>query len=191
MLKLLDVKIDDYVDAELVNSDEFKPFGKHVAAGKPIVSHEFPLMIILIQNEPKDIFKSGIWTIVSAKFIETLHKLKAGDCFQYFDTDVRFKNGNSAGKYYFLHIVRRIDCFDEAKSSYEMKNGWYFNVKKLEIIHESVSDEDLVFRVDNLGRALLILNSLSLEFFQRSDLKGIDYFSLDEWNNRYKIGSTQ
>jgi len=181
MCKIIHVLTDSYIHAEIENFDEFTAFGRNVALTLPIDS-SFPEMKIQAYAVPDDIFKTGVWTLISENILRVLYSLGAKSYIQIFRADVKLKSGCSAGNYYVLHVLKQVDCFDEINSKFEKKNELYCNVKKLEIIHNNVCDEDCIFRISNFPNSPFILNSRAAKEFKNSDLKGIEYFSIEEWN---------
>lgn len=184
MIKVVYFEPDWYIDANIVNFDDFKKYGKPLASGEPFDS-SFPQMDLFIRGKPGDIFKSGIWTIVSKKFVELLRQLGCDEYFQSFPVNVSNpKVRRVFDGYSIIHVTHQVDCFDESNSRFEIKNGHYAStsVKRLFIDESKVSDNDLLFRIKNYPKMLIILNSITAPKFEEAKLKGVQLYSFTEWN---------
>jgi hypothetical protein len=183
MNKIIYTAADSYIQAEMDNANELSSFETAAVSVQPL--SDFPVMKVTLYRKPDDIFKAGMWTVVSKKFIELLYSLGASDCIQAFKAEVKSKSGRSYGDFFVLHVIRKVECFDINKSKFKLKQGFYFEVENLQILPEQVGTKDYIFKIDKLVNNPIVLNDSAFQVFQSSDLHGVEYYSFDEWNKSY------
>jgi hypothetical protein len=180
MNKIIYTASESFIQAEIENVSEFSSFEPDATTVKPLIN--FPVMELTIHRKPDDIFKAGIWTLVSKKFIDLLHSIGAESSIQAFPAEVKTMRGESYGNFFVLHVIRKIECFDVNESKFNLMHGLYFHVEDLKIIPDQIGETDYIFKIDKLVNNVIVLNQSALEAFQSSDLRGIEYYSFDEWN---------
>jgi hypothetical protein len=171
---------DNWTDAEYVNMDELHDFPIYFG-GSERLGPSFPQPVIRLcrAKPPVDFFQVGSMTIISSALRKECER--AGVDAEYFEIELQKRRGGiQDGKFYFVHLLCEVDCFDFEQSDYDTyESGLINKVRTIVLRHEAIEREP-VFTMKNAYLGFWLASDEFAAQIESAELRGLIFIGLDE-----------
>jgi len=148
--------------------------------GEPISDKNIKIDIDLIEEyEPADYFHVGSLFIVSSKLKDILERKQVSA--EYFLIKLYKPNGIPIQtKYFFVNLLRKIDCINKEHSRYTQEEGFIDEIYKL-VVDVDKAENEVLFRIDKIFNNIILVHD-SLSYLIKSlGCTGVNFIKIDDW----------